>query len=264
MNHRSKRLLSALGVAGLLASFLPAVLRADAAAQSCNDCCKLPCIEAEIVKAKYQREAYRALAKRKDLTTEQYLDAEATLGAAGEAIRIAAAAGLPTCNYYIPEQQSYAESRQFIMAGFKLRRDEQGRVLPSDYTLRTDPQSCVANSKALELAPKVAACAEIGSAQVAHEEKHVADCEKLPAAARHRTPSQLAAAEVPGYNAEITALEQARRQAAEACNKTSCKVPQKEWDDAAQRMNTDILTLLGKGPKKPPTKSPLARKTGGN
>ena len=255
---------AALAAAGLLLLLSAARARADAVAQSCGDCCKMQCVEAEIVKAKFQREGYRALSQRKNMTLDDYQTQQRSLGAVGESVRVSLLGGLETCNYYIPADQSYAESREFIMAGFKVTRDDHGNVLPSDYTLNTDLSSCKANSKALELAPKVAPCSGIGDAQVAHEMQHVADCDKRDPAKRQLTPAQTAAGEIAGYDVEIAQLEKLRKEIAGVCNKTSCKTQQSNWDVAAQQMGSDILKLLGKSPKKPPSKSPLARKGGGH
>ena len=67
------------------------------------------------------------------------------------------------------------------------------------------------------------------------------------------------AGEVAGYEAELAALEQLRRESAERCTKESCKTSQRQFDRAARLFNTDIKLLLAKGKKKPPSKSPLAR-----
>lgn len=257
---RSRR--AALAVAGLLLLLSAARARADAVAQSCEDCCKMQCVEAEIVKAKFQREAYRALSQRTKMTLDEYQEQQRRLGAVGESIRVSLLAGLETCNYYIPEGQSYAESHEFQLAGFRVVQDDQGHLLPSNYTLNTNLLTCKANAKALELAPKVAPCSGIGDAQVAHERKHMADCDKRKPEERELTPAQTAKGEIAGYDVEIAQLETLRKEIAGACNKKSCEVQQSNWDVAANQMGSDILKLLGKS-KKPPSKSPLARKGGG-
>lgn len=246
---------------GLLAALAPAALRADAVAQSCADCCKLPCIEAEILKAKEQRAAYQQMSKRTNWTKETYEAAERAAGEAAEAKRVAALPGLETCNYYLPENQSYPESKEFILAGFKLRRDEQGRLLPVDYTLTTDLDRCAANGKALELAPRVSPCEGIGRAAVAHEEKHVEDCLVRRSGKGRPSYDKVAAGEVRAYDVEIAELERVRLESAEACNEKSCAVKTTDWDRAAEKLKLDVLALLGK--PKPPSNSPLRRTPGG-
>lgn len=238
--------------------------RADATPQSCSDCCKLACIEAEILKAKYQRQEYQKLSKRKDLTEQSYKDAEAKMGDVGERFRVVAAQGLETCNYYIPANQSYAEQRKFIAAGFKVRYDAQGRPLPGDYSLSTDMKSCGSNAAGMELAPAVAPCSGIGEAQVAHEEKHQEDCgNRTPAQRAAMTLAQVAAGEVPGYDVEIAALEKLRVEAAQACTKKSCEGAKAAWDQSAERLGFLVDEILVAAGVKPPAKSPLSGAKGG-
>ncbi len=257
----------AFAVALPLAHAAPADECSEAEAQTCTDCCKLPCIEAEILKAKYQQNFYRQIAKRKNLTAEAYAAEEKAMGAAAEAIRVSSLADLETCNYYVPKKdQCYAEQSHFRNAGFRVQRDEAGRVQGTSYTVATDIENCVANSDALELIPKVTACDGIGRATIAHENKHVADCEARRAAKQtlKLSPAQIAAGEVPGYDVEIAALEEVRLQAALACQQRSCDSDRMPWDKNAEMLGYLIKTIVEKGPPKPPSKSPLARTRKGN
>jgi hypothetical protein len=248
---------------GLLAALVPAALLADAVEQSCADCCKLPCIEAEILKAREQREAYRTMSKRKNWKQAEYDAAEQAAANSAESRRVAVLAGLATCNYYVPAGQSYPEAREFQLAGFKLIRDAGGRVIGGDYTAKTNLETCRINDKALELLPKVSPCGGIGRAVVAHERKHLDDCEARDPAKRKLPLDEVAKGEVDGYDVEIAELEKLRGEAAEACFAKSCETAPKDWERAAEKLKTDIYKLTGKTRKKPPTQSPLARDAGG-
>jgi hypothetical protein len=239
----------------LSAAAVPRAARADASAKSCADCCMLVCIEAEILKARYQKQEYQKLAQRKGLTKEAYDRAEAEMGAIGERFRTTAAQGLESCNYYVPDaQQSIAEQRRFARAGFK----------PGDYTIATNLESCVINDAAAGLAPLVTPCSGIGDAQVAHEEQHRADClARTPEERAAMTLAQVAAGEAAGYDAEIAALENLRREPAEACKKKSCERSRADWDAAAERLGFQIDQILQAGGTKPASKSPLSRNRGG-
>ncbi len=240
----------------------PADECSEAEAQTCADCCKLPCIEAEILKAKYQQSFYRQIAKRKNLTAEAYAAEEKAMGAAAEAIRVSSLGGLDTCNYYVPKKdQCYAEQSHFRNAGFKVQRDDANRVLGTSYTVTTDIENCVANSDAIDLIPKVTACEGIGRATIAHENKHVADCAARRAAKQNLklTPAQIAAGEVPGYDVEIAALEEARLESALDCQQRSCDSTKLPWDKNAEMLGYLIKAIVEQGPPKPPSKSPLAR-----
>lgn len=260
-----------LALVGVLAAVLALLAVESAAAadecsearpQSCADCCKLPCIEAEILKAKYQQEFYRQIARRKNLTAEAYAAEEKAMGTAAERIRVSSLDGLDTCNYYVPKKnQCYAEQAHFRAAGFRIQRDDAGRLLGTSYNVTTDLENCVANSDAMALIPQVAACEGIGRATIAHENKHVADCVARREAKQSPklTPAQVAAGEVPGYDVEIAELEKARLEAALACKQRSCDEAKVPWDENAEMLGYLINTIVEKGPAKPPSKSPLAR-----
>jgi hypothetical protein len=252
-----------LALLGLLAALAPAALHADAVAQSCSDCCKLPCIEAEILKATAQRDAYRTMARRKNWTQAEYEAAEQAAATAAESKRVGAVPGLSTCNYYVPENQSYPEQREFQLAGFRVLRDASGRVVGGDYTPKTNLESCTINEKALELLPRVAPCEGIGAAQVNHERKHQDDCRKRDPARRRIALNLVAAGEVAAYELEIAELQKLRTEAAEACFDKSCKSAEQDWDRAAEKLKSDIFKLTGRTRKKESSKSPLARDAGG-
>ncbi len=270
MNPSTRPRAALLLIGVLAAAVAPSPTRAQSMApdckeaqpQSCADCCKLACLEAEILKAKYQQEFYRQIAKRKNLTLADYEAEEKKMGAAAEAIRVASLDGLDTCNYFIPtKDQCYAESRAFQSAGFIVRRDDAGRLLGTSYSVKTDIENCVANANAMDLIPKVAACEGIGLATRAHEEKHVADCKARHEAGQTKalTPAQVAAGEVPGYDAEISTLEQVRLQSALACKERSCDSAKLPWDRNAELLGYLIDSIIANGPPKPAPKSPLAR-----
>jgi hypothetical protein len=263
MRNHGRPLLIPLALLTVALPAAPPDATAEPVAQSCADCCKMVCIEAEILKAKYLREFYRQSAKRNDLTLEAYKAGEKIAGAAGEQLRVAAANRQTTCNYYLPDPKDYAESREMQQAGFKPVPDSQGRLALYDYTLTTNTKDCDINAKSVELITKVAPCSDIGEAMKTHEQRHIDDCLPRPPKERTRTPTQTAGDEVRGYDAELAALEQARLVAAEACTKKSCEETKEAWDKSAEMLGSDIRKLLEDGAKKKPSASPLARKRGG-
>jgi hypothetical protein len=249
-------------LAALALAAAPARAEAPAAAPSCADCCKLPCIEAQILEAKQMQENYRQLAKRKGLTAATYEELEAA-AARGAAQSKQAALGRNTdCAWYAPDGTDQIEMREFQFAGFRPDRDGKERITGWDYTMKTNTESCGLNAKAVSLFPKIVSCGAIAEATIAHEKKHQSDCEARKRAGKKATLAELALGEADAYEVEIQKLQAARIEAAQACKQVSCKKdekPHEPWEVTARLLGTDIDKLLGLD-EKPASKSPLARK----
>jgi hypothetical protein len=258
MGRERNRCAAALVVA--LAIALTAAAAARAQGGSCADCCKLPCIEAQIWEATYMKGVYKNLAAIPGITKEAYEARESDAKQLSSVMSGMYLGTNPACKWDTPDPRDTTGWRQrFQGTGFSIR--EEGGAENWDFTLKVDPATCaLTNPRGAEVLPTVTPCEGIGHATVAHEQKHIDDC----LAHKKRgggpiTPAQNAQREVAGYQAELAALDQLRRESAERCAKESCKTSQPQFDRAARLFKTDIRLLLGQGKKKPPSKSPLAR-----
>ncbi|HNZ96446.1 MAG TPA: hypothetical protein PKM64_04545 [Thermoanaerobaculia bacterium] len=251
-----------LGV--VLAAALFAATPGRAQGGSCAECCKLPCIEAQIWEAKYMKGFYQRLAAIPGLTQEEYERRELDAKQLSSVMSRLYLGTNPSCKWDTPDPRDPTAWRErFIGTGFSVR--EQGGIEEWDLTLKVDPETCaLTHPRAAEVLPTITPCEGIGRATLAHEQKHIDDC----LARRKRgggplTPAQNARDEVAGYEAELKVLAQLRLAAAAPCVKESCKTTQPQFDRASRLFETDIRLLLGID-KKPASKSPLARKPKGN
>jgi hypothetical protein len=246
----------ALALLAALASAPPAGAEAPAQAPTCADCCKLPCIEAQIMEAKQMRDFYSQLGKRKGMTDAEYETAESEAGQAASKRSAEALGQNASCAWYTPDGTDSIEMRKFQLARFRPVKDEAGTIVGWDYTMKANPKTCTINADAAELMPRIATCVGIAEATIAHEEKHQATCE----ATKGKTPThaEMARDEVAAYDVEIAKLEALRTEAATACRQRSCAANEEAWKRSAENLGTDIEKLLDKGKKKP-SRSPLAR-----
>jgi len=228
-------------------------------AQPC-DCCKLVCIEAEILKAQRQRDYYKSVAGNKRMTLEEYEAGEQQAAVKGESDRVKYAAGVETCNYFDPNQADDIEMRPLSNAGFRFALNDAGVIVGVNYSLKTNLESCTTSESAARYAPKLAACEGIGAAQVEHERQHVDDCEDRDPSKRKLTPAQTAAGELAGYESELRKLEELRLHVAAQCKAKSCESDKADWEAAADRMLLFVDDVLQRGAPKPPSKSPLSTK----
>ncbi|HSM14315.1 MAG TPA: hypothetical protein VLA66_09620 [Thermoanaerobaculia bacterium] len=264
LDHPPPRLRRHLLLVLLAASALLGSAAGAAPAGSCADCCQLPCIEARMWQATFMKGFYKKLSKTRGLSVERYLEREADAKQLSEAVSSIYLGANPACAWYTPEPNSMEARDLLNNTGFGLRGE--GKYLSWNFTVQVDLEKCeVTKPRALELMPKITSCDGIGNSVVAHEQKHVADCQAhKKKGGKALTPAQNAAREVAGYEAEIAELKKARLESAKKCTDGSCKTSQMQFDRAARQFHTDILALVGKGPKKPPSKSPLARARKGN
>jgi hypothetical protein len=250
------------GVAALtcaLAAVLWAPAAARAAGGTCADCCKLPCVEARIWEARYMRGVYKNLAATRGLTQAQYEARESDAKLTSSAMSGIYLGANPACAWDTPDPHDTLGWRQrFRDTGFSIQ--EQGGVESWDFTLKVDPQTCqLTHPRGAEVLPTVTPCDGIGRATVAHEQKHIDDCNAWKRRGGGAlSPMQNAQREVAGYEAELAELEKVRREAAAPCTKKSCESSKLRFDIAARNFGTDIRHILGLD-KKPPSKSPLAR-----
>jgi hypothetical protein len=250
---------SLLATVVALASATAPARAGEPVAQPC-DCCKLVCIEAEILKAQSQRDFYKSVAGNAKMTLEEYEAAEADAATKAEGVRVKYAAGVENCNYYNPAEADDIEMRRLTNAGFRFQRDDSGVIVGVSYSLKTNLKECTTSEAAAKYAPKIAACEGIGAAQVEHERQHVKDCEGRDPAHRELTPAQTAKGELAGYETELQKLEELRFNVAKKCKVLSCWIDEAQWNAAADRMLLFIDDVIQRGRAKPPSKSPLSTK----
>jgi len=218
----------------------------------------LPCIEAQIWKAKHMKGFYQHLAKVPRLTAEEYERRELDARKVASRMTRVYLGGNPSCKYDTPDPRDPTAWRMRLHeTGFSVR--EVAGIEDWDLTLRVDPETCaLTHPRGAEVLPTITPCEGIGRAIVTHEQKHIDDC----LAHRARGGGALSLAqnaldEVAGYEAELKVLEQLRLDSARHCTKESCESTQTQFDQAAEWFYTDVRLLLGIHPK-PSPKSPLA------
>ncbi|MCM2269915.1 MAG: hypothetical protein NDJ75_07425 [Thermoanaerobaculia bacterium] len=249
------------------------VVRAEAAlpaGRSCADCCKLPCIEAQLWEARYRRFVYEKMSKIKNLDKAGYEKRQAEMEQLSSFMRAMYVGQNTSCNGWVPKDPQEGQVLGTAHSiGIEWGKEGVDKI---NYTLSVDPMTCELNKKGgPEVMPKLSACTGMGEAVVDHEKRHIAECLARVAAAKKSgkplqppTPAQNADAEVHGYDDEIARLERARKEAAAPCMKDSCKENPKAFDRTARLLGTDLGQLVGKAKKKPPTNSPTRRGKGGS
>lgn len=250
---------------------LAAAARAEAtlpAGTSCADCCKLPCIEAQLWEARYRRFVYDRMSKIKNIDKATYEKRQAEMEQLSTFMRAMYVGQNTSCNGWVPKDP---QEGQVLGTAHSIGIEwgDQG-VDKINYTLSVDPMTCELNKKTgSEVMPKLSACTGMGEAVVDHEKRHIAECLARVAAAKKSgkplqppTPAENATSEVHGYDDEIERLEKARKEAAAPCMKVSCKQNQKAFDRTARLLGTDLEKLVGKAKKKPATNSPTRRGKG--
>jgi len=248
-------LLCLAAAAALAASGAPAAR----AQTSCADCCMLPCIEGQLWEAAYMKGVYQRMSKIKGLSEAAFAQREADAHQLASAIRGMYVGANPHCAWYMPPQGS-PEERRFVLAGYKPIHDASGAVTGWNYDLEMDVKDCTMDKRKLDIYPSLTPCEGMARAVLDHEQKHIDDCDRQQTKGLSAPgPAQRAKNEVNGYEAEMNALQQVRRQAAQACTEKSC--PDRPWDfeRAARLFHTDIQAILGLGKVKSPSKSPLRR-----
>ena len=239
-------------------------------AKSCAECCKLPCIEAQLWEAQYRRAVYDRMSKIKNIDKATYERRQKDLEVTSSAMRSIYVGQNKSCNPWTPKNPEEAKQVGADYGiGTEWGLDEKGNQVVDrvNYTLQVDPETCKLNKPTgPDVMPKISTCSAMGEAVVAHEQKHMADCQKRLDAAKKSgkpvdplTPAQNASSEVAGYDVEIARLEKARKESGVLCDKESCKESKLAFDRTARMLGTDIERIAGKGKKKPASNSPMQR-----
>lgn len=239
--------------------------------RTCLDCCKLPCLEAQLWEARYRRFVYDRMSKLPGIDKRSYLNRESEAKVVSETMKRMFIGNNETCNPAMPSTPTEAVNWGADY-GLGTEWNDKGQVDKLNYSLMVDPETCKMNKPNVErFYPSYATCRDIGEAILAHEQQHMKECEaRVEAAKKSRkppaelTPAENAKSEVAGYDREIQKLEQAAKGAAKDCLQGSCKSNQPAFDRTARLLGTDLAKLAGKAKKKPPTNSPTRRRQRGN
>lgn len=203
---------------GILAAALlvaPALARGAA---PCNDCCQMPCIEAEIRLATKMQAWYRSQQNVRQ-TKEAYEAAERARAAELSRERQRDVGRLAPCRWNLPDpRKDTITVRQWNNAGWSIVEDKDGN-LDYNFSLKMDPKTCTLNEKKIALYRDVVPCLGLADAAEKHERAHVAACKP----GRERTPAEAAKDEVAAYDVELRELNALRDAIDRICSKGTCK-----------------------------------------
>lgn len=194
----------------------PALLRG---ATPCNDCCQMPCVEAEIRLATKMQAWYRTQLNVKQ-TKEAYEAAEAAKAAELSLERQRDTGGLAACKWTLPDpRKDTVTYMQWRNAGWSIVEAKDG-ALTYNFSLKMDPKACTLNEKKVALYKDVVPCLGIAEAAEKHERAHVDACKP----GRERTPAEAAKDEVAAYDVELKELNALRDAIGQICSKKgTCK-----------------------------------------
>ena len=211
---RASRLLLVAGV--LLA---PALARG--AGVPCNDCCQLPCVEAEIRYAMKMQQWYRSQAGIRDLTRESYEAGEKAKATELSQERAKDVGSLTGCRWNLPDPKTDTIAvRQWSAAGWSMTSDEKGNIA-YNFSLRTNSETCALSEKQVALLHEITPCSGMADAAEKHERSHVTSC--LARKGRKESIAEVARDEVAAYDVELKELNALRASLEKACNRNSCK-----------------------------------------
>ena len=222
------------------------------ARQSCahhdcgTNCCMLPCIAQELVRARRMLASYAKLARKDNLTqadlTKQTDDELGKITALADEV----AARSPQCAYKNPKPDDEIEMRRMRAVGFK--RKEAGGQRFWDYSVGTDDESCEIEERKLGVLRDILPCPELVDITRGHEKVHQAHCEARRKAARGTklSPQGVADDEVAAYRTEIKLLTQLFGEVAKWCEKSPCKGQENEVKDAVTRIGPSTAALKAK------------------
>jgi hypothetical protein len=213
----TRRLLIAGGFAAL--ALVPAAARGEGA--PCNDCCQMPCVEAEIRYATKMQQWYRSQAGLKNLTREAYEAGEKAKAEELSKERAKDVGKLTGCRWNLPDPKTDPMAvRQWSAARWSMTSDEKGNI-SYNFSLKTDTKSCLLNEKQVTLLHGITPCSGLADAAEKHERFHVTTCEKRKG--RTETMAEAAADEVGAYDVELKELNALRDALQKVCNKGTCK-----------------------------------------
>ncbi len=202
-------------LAAVLLLLAPALLDA---ASPCNDCCQMPCVEAEIRLATKMQAWYRSQQSVKQ-TKEAYEAAEAARAAELSKERQRDVGNLAVCRWNLPDPRKDAIAiRQWSSAGWSIVEEKDGS-LTYNFSLKMDPKTCTLSEKKIALYRDIVPCLGLADAAEKHERAHVTGCKP----GRERTPAEAAKDEVAAYDVELKELNALRDALNAICSKGTCK-----------------------------------------
>ena len=243
---RDTRAIRFLQAAGLL--LLPALLQA--AGKPCNDCCQLPCVEAEIRYALQMQKWYRTQARVPNLTPEQYEAAEKKKAEELSKERAKDAGRLTACKWNLPDPKTDPVAvRQWSAARWSITSDDKGNI-SYNFTMKTDKDKCTLSEKQISMYHEIAPCEGMADAAEKHERYHVDSCDKRKG--RKATMADVVKDEIDAYDEELKQLNALRESLEKICNKSTCKdkdtgVVKRQLEKELEELKQQLAKRGGKG-----------------
>ena len=225
-----------------IAVVFAALALAPAAALSsgpCNDCCQLPCVDAEIRYATKMQAWYRSQITVPGLTRAAYEAAERARAQELSKERAKDTGSLAPCAWNLPDPKTDTMAvRQWSAAHWSITSDAQGN-LSYNFTLKTNTETCNLNEKQVTLFHEITPCTGMADAAEKHERFHVTSC--LARKGKKETMADVARDEVAAYDVELKELNALRETIRKACAAKSCK--DKDVKAAGDRLDSEIEEL---------------------
>lgn len=212
---RIRQMLFPFGIATGLGAVMLAVPLAQAGqAPACDDCKFQKCLQSEISRSEKMREMYRRAGAAK--TMDEY---QKTVDAEGDKILAAEQAALgnnPDCQTKFPDLNDMVEQKRWRALGWGIEFDKDKKAVGARFSAATkiEGDKCTLRQSQLDKLKEILPCLAIANATEAHERNHVEQCgHAIP-----KTPREMAAYEVKGYNAELQVLNDAKRKLDRKCD----------------------------------------------
>jgi hypothetical protein len=206
----------------------------------CNDCCQMPCVEAEIRYATKMREWYRSQKGNSNLTQEKYEAAEKAKAEELSKERARDVGRLAACRWNLPDPKTDTIAvRQWSAAGWSMTSDEKGNIT-YNFTMKTDTQTCKLNEKQVSMYHEIAPCTGIADAAEKHERFHADPCKprKTP-----RPTMEVVQNEVDAYDVELKELNALRESIQKICDKGTCKDKATNTGEVRRQLEKELEDL---------------------
>lgn len=228
----------ALGFLPVACALLAPAL-ARGAGKACNDCCQLPCVEAEIRYAVKMQQWYRSQAGIRNLTPEKYEAAERARADELSKERAKDVGRLPACAWNLPDPKTDTIAvRQWSAAGWSMTADGKGNV-NYNFSMKTNTETCKLSEKQVSMYHEIAPCSAMADAAEKHERFHVTSCEARKG--RKPTMAEVVKDEIDAYAVELKELEALRQALEKICDKGTCK--QKDTGEVKRQLEKELEEL---------------------
>jgi DNA repair exonuclease SbcCD ATPase subunit len=224
-------------IAAVLA-LAPALARAGT---PCNDCCQMPCVEAEIKYATKIQDWYRSQQGIRNLTLEQYEAAEKAKAAELARERARAVGKLTACTWKLPDpKKDPLGMKRWNLVKWSVKEDDKGN-LEYDFSMKTNVRTCELREDQISLYHEIAPCAGIADAAEQHERAHVRQCG--PRGGRVPTVAEIVKGEVDAYDVELKELNALRESLQKVCDKGTCKDKETNTGEVRRQLEKELEDL---------------------